>query len=307
MDELEGLVPILRDTVAWISPPGYLSDDLLYVLAWVALGKIILGLAWEGLTGTSAMRLHRVFRVEIPARQRLREIKSSWHVVSDVIALYGLIRFDLIRFAPHSLVNTLLTFMLFYLWVEVWYYFTHRWMHEYEFLYRVHRSHHLTRVVTPLSSISMSWIEKWVFYTGAWLGFMAMISWVAPVTLYGIAAYYTYHFIISLHGHSNTEASRLGCLLLKLGMGSAASHALHHARFRVNYGFSNMWLDRLLGTYSPDTETLQYKAVAKAGVDTFSRSALQQNLAAVVSVRLAEVSVEFQDFTLTRDCDVNKS
>lgn len=241
-------------------------EHLPYVLLWLAFGKILLGLAWEWLMATPGMREHRVYRIETPPTQRLRELKSSWHVVSDAIFLYALVELNLIRFAPDTLANTLITFGIFYVWVEVWYYSTHRLAHQYDFLYKFHKSHHLTLVVTPLSSISMSWVEKWIFYTTGWLGFMAAASWFAPVSLYGIAAYYTYHFIISLHGHSNVEAARFNAVLTRLGMGSATSHALHHTRFRVNYGFSNMLLDRLLGTYAKETGELQARAIEKRGV-----------------------------------------
>ena len=276
MEGTASLSPVVQGVVAWLFPAGYLTKELIVVLVWLAFGKVALGLAWEGLLTTSTMRSHRVFKIQIPADQRLREIRSSWHVVSDAVVLYVLTRFGLIQLAADTLANSLLTFAVFYAWVEVWYYATHRWMHANDFLYRVHRSHHLTRVVTPLSSISMSWVEKWVFYTCGWLGFVALASWVVPISLYGIAAYYAFHFIISLHGHSNTEPTRLGCLMSRLGMGSATSHALHHARFRVNYGFSNMLLDRLLGTYSNETETLQRKAVEKAGAETLKSTPLRE-------------------------------
>lgn len=249
-----------------IFPTDQFSIAVLSVLAWLMFGKLILGLGWELGMKLQVMRAHRVFCIDIPKGQRLREIKSSWHFLSDAIVLYVLIRFDLIVLAPENLSIILLSFAALYIWVEVWYYFTHRLMHESDIFYRIHRSHHLTRVVTPLSSISMSWIEKWVFYTCGWLGFMALISHLIPVSLFGIASYYLFHFLISLHGHSNVEASHLGPALSNLlHSGSPTSHALHHARFRVNYGFSSMFLDRLLGTYAEDTPLLQKNALANNG------------------------------------------
>lgn len=253
-----------------IFPTSQFSPAMLQVLCWLAFGKLILGLGWEFGMKLQVMRTHRVFRIDTPKGQRLREIKSSWHVFSDAIVLYALVRLDLIRLAPETLEIGLLSFALLYVWVETWYYFTHRLMHSNAFFYQLHRSHHLTKAVTPLSSISMSWVEKWIFYTCGWLGFMALMSHLMPVSLYGIASYYLFHFLISLHGHSNVESSRLGLMLSKvLYSGSATSHALHHARFRVNYGFSSMLLDRMLGTYAEDTSLLQERALAKTGVESF--------------------------------------
>ena len=259
MNSFEFLFPIdIFTAPVWVS------------IAFFAIGKPLLGLVWEAVTRAHASAGHRIFRIGIPADQRSRELKSSWHVISDAIVFWALLRLGLLRLAPETLPRALLTFCMLYVWVETWYYFTHRLMHESAFLYRFHRSHHLSRVVTPLSSISMSWVEKWIFYSLGWLGFMALVSRIMPVSLYGIAAYYLFHFIISLHGHSNVETSRLGALASRtFGFGSATSHALHHARYRFNYGFSCMLIDKLLGTFSGDTETLQGNAIAKAGAESF--------------------------------------
>jgi Delta7-sterol 5-desaturase len=268
---MDSVMSLLQTAATAAFPESMRSPGVVFTLVWLAVGKLILGFVWEMATRTASLREHRVFRVPVPAGQRLREINSSWHVVSDAIYLYVLLRSGLMVLSPESFLTGVKTFAIFYVWVEVWYYFTHRWMHEYNWLYVVHRSHHLTRVVTPLSSISMSWVEKWVFYTMGWLTFMAALSWLTPISLGGIAAYYTFHFTISLHGHSNIETSRVASLLSRhLSMGSATSHALHHARFRVNYGFSNMLLDKLLGTYCDETETLQQRAVEKKGVEWLS-------------------------------------
>ncbi len=241
------------------------SNSFYWIVLYLAIGKIVLGIFWTILMKHDHLLSHRVYKVEIPDGQKAREYKNSWHVISDGVALYLLVYFDLISFAESTLTTTITTFLIFYAWVETWYYFTHRLMHKYDWLYKYHRMHHLSLVVTPLSSISMSNVEKIGFYTGGWLGFMALISWWVPVSLYGIVAYYTYHFIVSLHGHSNTEASAMNSLLAKAGMGSATSHAIHHARFRKNYGFSNMFWDRVFGTYAEDTIDMQERAIKKDG------------------------------------------
>lgn len=267
---MDGESAMLQGQGAWLFKAGLSDASVWGVLAWLAFGKLLFGLIWESVASSGPVRVHRIFRISPDPGQRGREILSSIHVFSDAIALFLLINFQLIRLAPSSVATTLTTFGVFYIWVEVLYYFTHRWMHEYDFLYKLHRSHHLSRVVTPLSSISMSWIEKCVFYTGGWLSFMAAISWFMPVSLSGIAAYYGFHFVISLHGHSNVETSRLGAVLAgRFSMGSATSHALHHARFKVNYGFSCMLLDKLFGTYSADTAPLQQRAINGRGVESF--------------------------------------
>jgi len=244
------------------------SMTFIYLIVYLTFGKLVLGLIWTKVMNFNALRAHRVYKVEISKKQKLRELKTSWHVISDGIALYALNYFGLIQFSADTWQNIALTFVMFYAWVETWYYFTHALMHKNKWLYKYHRDHHLSLVISPLSSISMSNVEKLIFYTSGWLVFMSLMSWVVPVSLYGIVAYYTYHFCISLHGHSNTEASRFNSAMTKLNMGSATSHAIHHARFNKNLGFSNMFWDKVMGTYAPDTLAMQEKAIAKQGADS---------------------------------------
>lgn len=244
------------------------SPSFIALVLYLAFGKLIIGLLWTKVMNLNALRAHRVYQVELTSKQKRREMITSWHVFSDGLVLYLLAYFGLIQFAADSWQNITLTFVLFYAWVETWYYFTHFAMHKYRWLYKFHRDHHLSLVVSPLSSISMSNVEKWVFYTGGWLGFMSLMSWLLPISLYGIVAYYSYHFVISLHGHSNTEASMFNRVLARLGMGSATSHAIHHARFNQNLSFSNMFWDKVMGTYAPDTLVMQEKAIAKNGTDS---------------------------------------
>jgi len=241
------------------------SMVFVYLVIYLMFGKVVLGLFWTRIMNFDALRSHRIYKVEITREQKIREMKTSWHVISDGVVLYLLNVLGLIHFSMDSWQNIALTIVVFYVWVETWYYFTHALMHKYKWLYKYHREHHLSLVVSPLSSISMSNVEKWVFYTGGWLGFMSLMSWLIPISLYGIVAYYTYHFVISLHGHSNTEASGFNSVLTRLGMGSATSHAIHHARFNQNLGFSNMFWDKVMGTYAVDTLAMQENAISKNG------------------------------------------
>lgn len=243
-------------------------------LAWIALGKPLLAVGFERVMRLPHMQKHRVFRVSAPSDQLLREIGSSWHIVLDAVVLGTLMVTGLIELSPASWLSIGTTFVLFYCWVETSYYFGHRWMHRSKWLYRFHREHHLTKVVTPASSMSMSIAEKVVLYTGPWLLFMAAVSWFVPISLYGLAAYYTFHFLISLHGHSNTDASPVGPVLTGLGMGSATSHAIHHARPNVNYGFSCMFWDRVMNSYDPETVELQRRAVRGDGVMKLRRESV---------------------------------
>src|SRR6185295_648759 len=102
---------------------------LYVVLAYLAFGKMTLGLLLTILINKESMAVHRVFNVAIPQGQRLRELFSSLHMVTDAIALYALIQLGWIRLATNSLSNVVITYVVFYVWVEVWYYTIHRWAH----------------------------------------------------------------------------------------------------------------------------------------------------------------------------------
>lgn len=256
------------------------SIEFYLILGYLAFGKVLLGTLVSALMKTSALQAHRVYKVEIPAKQRRRELLNSWHVVSDAIVLFVVVHFNLINFtetsfSTSSVFTTCVTFLALFVWVETWYYHIHRLMHKYNWFYKFHKQHHLSMVLTPLSSIAMSSVEKWIFYSIAWLGFMSLLSWIIPINVYGIVFYYTLHFVISLHGHSNTETSSASIFLSKIGLASSASHAIHHARFNKNYGFITMFWDKTCGSYAQDTIDMQKNAIDKQGAPSLKTKLLR--------------------------------
>lgn len=246
------------------------SVEFYLILGFLAFGKIILGMLWTVVMKTGPFKEHRVYKVAIPSKQRRREILNSWHVVSDAIVLYAITTLNWINFSETSLSTTsisttVITFLALFIWVETWYYHIHRLMHKYNWFYKFHKQHHLSMVLTPLSSIAMSSVEKWIFYSFAWFGFLAIASWFIPINVYGIVVYFVLHFAISLHGHSNTEAASATLFFSKIGLASSASHAIHHARFNKNYGFITMFWDKTCGSYAEDTMEMQRNAIEKQG------------------------------------------
>lgn len=246
------------------------SIEFYIILGYLAFGKILLGSLWSAVMRTSTFQAHRVYKVAIPDKQRRREILNSWHVISDAVVLYIIVHFNWINLSETSLETTsfsttIITFLALFVWVETWYYHVHRLMHKYDWFYKYHKQHHLSLVLTPLSSIAMSSVEKWIFYSIAWFGFLSVLSWFVPINIYGIVLYFTLHFAISLHGHSNTEAAGITLLFSKIGLASSASHAIHHARFNKNYGFITMFWDRACGSYAEDTMKMQKNAIEKQG------------------------------------------
>lgn len=230
------------------------------LILWIGFGKLVIGSILQLVAKTSYIQEHRVLAMNFPRGQRREEIRNSWHVISDGVMVTGLIAAGAFYFSESSYINHFTTFIVMWIWVEIWYYFSHRAMHENNYLYKIHKKHHDSVVLQPLSAISMSATEKWFFYSAAWLGFMALVSRIIPVTLEGIAAFYTFNFILSLHGHSNAETSRMMIWISRLGFASSTSHALHHTRYNANYCFSWAFLDKLFGTDTPDYKQIQENA-----------------------------------------------
>ena len=241
--------------------PEIFTPELLSVLLWISLGKLLVIGLFTILRSLPAYQKLRVYQINISSEQIAREIKAAWVVITDGIALALLACFDLIKFAPNSLSNILLTFVLFFVWVEIWFYWTHRWMHQSELLWKVHEHHHLSVVNQPLTATSFSFMEKFVFYTLGWFSLPTLLSWYIPLSPYGIAAYFTLYYIASAIAHSNTEFSYSIQKYMPLGLdklwGSGTGHAIHHARYDVNFGLITSVLDRVLATYAPDTQKVQ--------------------------------------------------
>lgn len=258
---------------AWqnVFPSTIFTTQAFVTLGWLAFGKVLLLLGLGSAMQKPEMQQKRVFRVPVPEGQRERELVSSWHFISDVVIVYLMLRLGVLRPSAPSFLYSFTTFLMFWAWVEIYYYAIHYAMHHNKFLIAVHRSHHVSMVVTPYSASAMSAMEKWVFSSLAWLGFVAAMSWVVPITMSGITAYFVFNYFITLGGHSNTESSPVSLKLAKIGMGSATTHALHHARFKVNYGFSFTLMDRLFGTYSDETDDLRRRALAGNGNDSLKR------------------------------------
>ncbi len=245
--------------------PEIFTPELLCVLLWLACGKLLIIGLFTLLGNLPSYQGFRIFSIEVTNQQTLREFKAAWVVLTDAIILALLAGFGLIRFAPESLNTILITFLLFSVWIEVWFYWTHRWMHHSKIMWKIHKHHHLSIVNQPLTATSFSLIEKLVFYTCGWFSLPTLISWYIPISPYGIAAYFTYYYIASAIAHSNTEFLYLLQKHLPWGLNkflaSSTAHALHHARYSVNFGGPiTSILDRAFDTYAKDTEKVQERA-----------------------------------------------
>ncbi len=178
------------------------TPEFIFVLLWLAFGKLPFVGILTTLQNWPSIHKLRVYDIEVSREQTIRELKSIWVVLTDAVVFTLLVCSGMLKLAPESISNILLTVVIFFVWVEIWFYWSHRWMHQNKFMWKFHEHHHLSALTQPLTSISFSFIEKFVFYTCGWFLLPTVLSWFIPISAYGIAAYFTCYYIASPSAHS---------------------------------------------------------------------------------------------------------
>jgi sterol desaturase/sphingolipid hydroxylase (fatty acid hydroxylase superfamily) len=205
----------------------------------------------------------RIFAVAASTEQRSREQRNSYGTTPIHALLFcAFIASGVLKTADEHVSRALATFLLAFLWTELWHYGSHRAMHMNQ-LHFIHREHHLSMLTAPWTSVSFSLLEKFVFSLGI-LGGLALMSRLAPLSAFGIFAYYILYFFTNTLGHGNFEIRRPGYYQRFMGkvFNSPSYHALHHARYVKNFGLITPWLDRLFGTEWADVAQVQTRAAS---------------------------------------------
>ena len=216
-------------------------------------------------------KVRRIYNIEASQDQLHEELRNSWltsplHAALIAAAYYSGILVD----SPETWLNFTYTFLIVFVWTEIWHYFSHRLMHHKALLF-IHREHHKSKITTPLSSISFSFLEKFIFSIGI-IGPVALLSSVMPISFYGIVAYYLFYFVTNVLGHSNFEIREPGYAQTWIGkvINTPAYHAMHHARYVKNYGLITSTLDRLFNTMWEDYDKVQTRAASDQPLNKLS-------------------------------------
>jgi Delta7-sterol 5-desaturase len=202
-----------------------------------------------------------VYEVAVPQGQRVREMKNALTTTPVHALLFvAFILSGWLVIGHETFFLALTTFAVTLIWTEIWHYFSHRAMHLKSFHF-LHLEHHRSRVTGVWSSVSFSFLEKFVFSAGI-LGGLAAISQTHPVSAIGITAYYFFYFFTNTLGHANFEFRKPNYRSSVMGkiFNSPSYHAMHHARYDMNYGLLTPWLDQLLGTEWKDAPEVQTSA-----------------------------------------------
>lgn len=240
---------------------------------FLSFGKFLLAGLWLSAIALAGLGRRRVYRVRYDREQLREELLASWVIPVDGIAFVACLAWGLLRPAPPTLGASLLTFVVLFVFFEIWFYGTHRLMHT-RALWPIHEPHHRSKVTCSLSGLRFSLAEKLVLTLGS-VGFAAALSWILPVTLPGLLAFFVVYYSESILGHSNVEIMPARLVRSPLGrvVGSTTFHAMHHARFGGHYGLTTPALDYLFGTVFPDYPEVQEQAARGEGLERLTERA----------------------------------
>ena len=156
----------------------------------------------------------------------------------------------------------LVTFLVCLYSFQVYYYWFHRAMHTHA-LYRFHKWHHRSQVMTPIAGLSMGPVEAlgWTLGILAPVVVLGQLGWLGA---WGLIALLAFHWYGNITGHANAEfiPKPFGTKLVSTFANPVTYHALHHARFQGHYGFGAAYMDRLGHTEFPDWQKVHARVMA---------------------------------------------
>lgn len=139
-----------------------------------------------------------------------------------------------------SIAQWSLEVLALFLWNEAHFYTTHRILHT-KWLYRhVHINHHFSVVVTPFAVYRFHWLEALLL--GAVMP-LAMIF--HEFSIWSLLLLPPLSLAWNIIGHSNYRPTHKN---LKWFARASERHAIHHAKFQGNYGFSLPQFDQWFNT-----------------------------------------------------------
>lgn len=139
-----------------------------------------------------------------------------------------------------------LSLVLYLLIHDAWFYWTHRAMHHWPWLFRTaHAVHHQSRPPTAWAAMAF---HPWEALSAAWL--IPALTFFIPVHVAVLGLVLAIMTFFGVTNHMGWEifprrwvAGWLGRHLI-----SAAHHDVHHGHYRSNYGLYFRWWDRVCGT-----------------------------------------------------------
>jgi sterol desaturase/sphingolipid hydroxylase (fatty acid hydroxylase superfamily) len=223
---------------------------------WYAAGA---GLLWLG--------FYVLFRRAALHRKVVRRVPPRWQLGQEAAAslrsllVFGLVALG-IRLAARSGYTRIYWQVGEYGWGwfvasiavavlvhDAYFYWTHRLLHQ-RWLFRLlHRTHHRSTNPTPWAAYSFGVGEALVQ-----AGIAPLLLFTVPMHPAAFMLFMIWQIGFNVFGHCGYEIYPRWFLETWAGklLNTPTHHALHHEKFRCNYGiYFNVW-DRLLGTNHPD-------------------------------------------------------
>ena len=146
----------------------------------------------------------------------------------------------------------LLSLPVMIVWHDVYFYFTHRWLHSAAMFRRFHGVHHRSRNPSPWAAYAFHPVEALIN-----VGVTPIALLVLPLHFWVIVLFGMHQILRNAHGHAAVETMPRGFARHWLGrqFTTTTHHHLHHETASGNYGLWFTWCDRWFGT-----ERLDYLA-----------------------------------------------
>ncbi|MGF1635733.1 MAG: sterol desaturase family protein [Cyclobacteriaceae bacterium] len=239
--------------------------DIVNLSVLTAILFIVIFMRYIILSGLYHLLFFKVFRNEFSRRFLHRKsietkqirLEIKWSLISAALFSfagsgmllawqkgYSLIYTDLHAYAWWWLP---LSFALYMLIHETYYYWLHRWMHQPKVYKAIHKVHHESIYTNSFTSFSFHPVES-VLQAAIipLLTFIVPIHWILLLILLLLMT------ISAIVNHAGVEVYPDNKIIHKNLIG-ATHHDLHHKQFRFNFGLYFTFWDRWMKTESPDT------------------------------------------------------
>jgi len=141
---------------------------------------------------------------------------------------------------------------------DVYFYFSHRFLH-WKFLFKnVHHIHHQSHYPNPWSSFSFHPVEAVIQ-----IGIIPLVAMVLPIHVFVLIGFSAFMLLVSVYGHCGYELRANKPPIFAI-FNNSIHHNQHHQFFKYNFGlYLNLW-DRIFKTNHPTYDEVTEKFKLKA-------------------------------------------
>lgn len=196
---------------------------------------------------------------DIFSKYRIQSTKYSNQILLKRLPLYLLNLFLLIVISAGSILLIgdffdsdfpkwyILIFQVLFVFIidDLWFYISHRYMHENKFLLKnIHSIHHRATTPFPLEYLYAHPIEWMIGMIGTALGF-GIIFVFMPVNIFSLWLFGLIRNLHEIHIHSDLDIKSMNWIPF---VSSTKNHDLHHSKLKGNYASTFTFWDTIFNT-----------------------------------------------------------